>query len=56
MSKAKHNPRYEYTEFNRRDTPEGRRYLTPDGELVASVTTISSNGAGVLVRRKRKRS
>lgn len=40
MSKAKHNPIYEYAELKRRDTPEGRRYQTPDGSLVASVTTI----------------
>jgi genome maintenance exonuclease 1 len=40
MSKAKHNPIYEYAELKRRDTPEGRRYETPDGGLVASVTTI----------------
>lgn len=40
MSKAKHNPIYEYAELKRRDTPEGRRYETPDGSLVASVTTI----------------
>ena len=40
MSKAKHNPIYEYAELKRKDTPEGRRYQTPDGSLVASVTTI----------------
>jgi genome maintenance exonuclease 1 len=40
MSKEKHNPLYNYAELKRRETPEGRRYETPDGGVVASVTTI----------------
>jgi genome maintenance exonuclease 1 len=37
---VKHNTLYEYAEFKRRDLPEGRRYETPDGRAVPSVTTI----------------
>jgi hypothetical protein len=35
-----HNPLYNYSAIKRKDTAQGRRYLTPDGGLVASVTTI----------------
>lgn len=33
-------PKYQYVSINRTDTPEGRRYATPDGEKLPSVTTI----------------
>lgn len=32
--------KYEYQELKRNTTPQGRKYLTPDGNAVASVTTI----------------
>lgn len=32
--------KYNYVKINRIDTPEGRRYATPDGEKLPSVTTI----------------
>lgn len=32
--------KYNYTELQRNTTPQGRKYLTPDGNAVASVTTI----------------
>lgn len=32
--------RYTYTSIKRKQTEEGRKYLTPDGSAVASVTTI----------------
>lgn len=35
-----HNPIYNYSTIKRKETAQGRRYLTPDGGLVASVTTI----------------
>ena len=36
-----YNPtKFTYTKINRIDTPEGRRYATPDGEKLPSVTTI----------------
>lgn len=36
-----YNPnKYKYESFKRIDTPEGRRYATPDGEKLPSVTTI----------------
>ena len=35
-----HNPLYTYAKINRKETEQGRRYQTPDGGLVASVTTI----------------
>jgi hypothetical protein len=36
-----YNPnKYPYIKINRIDTPEGRRYATPDGEKLPSVTTI----------------
>lgn len=31
---------YDYTTISRKNTPEGRKYCTPDGYQVASVTTI----------------
>lgn len=33
-------PKYNYVKISRIDTPEGRRYATPDGEKLPSVTTI----------------
>ena len=38
-----HNPLYDYKEITRKETNEGRRYQTPDGDVVASVTTILDN-------------
>ena len=36
-----YNPnKYKYEPIKRTDTPEGRRYATPDGEKLPSVTTI----------------
>lgn len=36
-----YNPnKFSYIKLNRIDTPEGRRYATPDGEKLPSVTTI----------------
>lgn len=35
--------KYTYEPFKRIDTPEGRRYVTPDGEKLPSVTTILSS-------------
>lgn len=36
-----YNPtKFTYTKIDRVDTPEGRRYATPDGEKLPSVTTI----------------
>jgi len=36
-----YNPnKFNYVKINRIDTPEGRRYATPDGEKLPSVTTI----------------
>lgn len=35
-----HNPLYSYSKIKRKDTAQGRRYSTPDGALVASVTSI----------------
>lgn len=35
-----HNPLYDYKKITRKETNEGRRYQTPTGDLVASVTTI----------------
>ena len=35
-----HNPQYNYKTITRKETDEGRRYQTPDGDVVASVTTI----------------
>lgn len=32
--------KYNYTKINRVDTEAGRRYLSPDGEKLPSVTTI----------------
>lgn len=32
--------KYKYTELKRNTTPQGRKYLTPEGHAVASVTTI----------------
>lgn len=32
--------RYEYKKLSRTDTPEGRKYATPDGNKLPSVTTI----------------
>ena len=38
-----YNPtKYKYEKVKRIDTPEGRRYETPDGEKLPSVTTILS--------------
>ena len=34
--------KFNYQPFKRIDTPEGRRYVTPDGEKLPSVTTILS--------------
>lgn len=34
------NSIYNYSSIKRKETPNGRRYQTPDGGLVASVTTI----------------
>jgi genome maintenance exonuclease 1 len=35
-----HNPLYDYKKITRKETDAGRRYQTPDGDIVASVTTI----------------
>ena len=36
-----YNPnKYKYEPIKKTDTPEGRRYATPDGEKLPSVTTI----------------
>jgi genome maintenance exonuclease 1 len=35
-----HNPQYDYNEIKRKETEHGRRYLTPTGDIVPSVTTI----------------
>jgi ATP-dependent exoDNAse (exonuclease V) beta subunit len=35
-----HNSLYDYKKIMRKETNEGRRYQTPDGDIVASVTTI----------------
>ena len=35
-----HNLLYNYKKITRKETNEGRRYQTPDGDVVASVTTI----------------
>jgi genome maintenance exonuclease 1 len=35
-----HNQLYDYKKISRKETDEGRRYQTPDGGVVASVTTI----------------
>jgi hypothetical protein len=40
MNQIKYNPLYNYIKLNRKDTEQGRRYLIPDGSMVASVTTI----------------
>ena len=32
--------KFKYEAIKRIDTPEGRRYATPDGEKLPSVTTI----------------
>lgn len=37
---VKHNPQYNYSEIKRKETEAGRRYLTPTGDIVPSVTTI----------------
>lgn len=37
---VKHNPLYNYSSLKRKEGPNGRQYLTPDGNSVASVTTI----------------
>jgi len=37
---VKHNPQYNYAEISRKETEVGRRYLTPGGDVVPSVTTI----------------
>ena len=37
---VKHNSLYDYKKITRKETDEGRRYQTPDGDVVASVTTI----------------
>ena len=37
---VKHNPQYDYKKITRKETEAGRRYQTPDGDVVASVTTI----------------
>ena len=37
---VKHNPQYNYAEIKRKETEQGRRYLTPAGDIVPSVTTI----------------
>jgi len=35
-----HNSLFDYKKITRKETDEGRRYQTPDGDVVASVTTI----------------
>ena len=35
-----HNPQYNYGKIQRKETEAGRRYLTPSGDIVPSVTTI----------------
>ena len=35
-----HNPLYDYKKITRKEPDEGRRYQTPVGDVVASVTTI----------------
>ena len=37
---VKHNPQYEYGKIQRKETDAGRRYQTPSGDIVPSVTTI----------------
>lgn len=37
---TRYQERYEYKPINRKQTTEGRKYQTPDGGAVASVTTI----------------
>ena len=37
---TRYQERYEYKPINRKQTVEGRKYQTPDGNAVASVTTI----------------
>ena len=37
---VKHNNQYNYSEIKRKETEAGRRYLTPTGDIVPSVTTI----------------
>ena len=38
-----YNPnKFKYEPIKRIDTPEGRRYATPDGQKLPSVTTILS--------------
>lgn len=36
----RYQERFNYTPINRKQTNEGRKYVTPDGRAVASVTTI----------------
>jgi genome maintenance exonuclease 1 len=37
---VRYQERFNYTPINRKQTNEGRKYVTPDGSAVASVTTI----------------
>lgn len=37
---VRYQERFNYTPINRKQTNEGRKYVTPDGRAVASVTTI----------------
>jgi len=37
---VKYNQQYNYSEIKRKETEAGRRYLTPTGDIVPSVTTI----------------
>ena len=37
---VKHNNSYTYEKIQRKETDQGRRYLTPTGDIVPSVTTI----------------
>jgi len=40
VTETKFQERFNYTPINRKQTAEGRKYVTPDGGAVASVTTI----------------
>lgn len=40
MALVRYSPRYTYEPLERVDRPEGRRYVTPNGKTLPSVTTI----------------
>ena len=43
---VKHNPQYNYGKIQRKETDQGRRYQTPSGDIVPSVTTILDKSKG----------